>query len=162
MDYGGESVVRRVSPDSLSHQPTQEDRSLEDVLFGEEHFDDLTKAPMVANTSELIDEICRLRKQAEHTTSLLEESEAANGRLIEQSRCLKEEIRRLERNEERKNHLENTEYLKNVIVKVGCFHFCQTVNSVPDAGESCCREVSTNSNFEHYAASLGRRAANFA
>ena len=118
--YGGEhsSLTRRQSPDSVSQQlQTQEDRSLEDVLFGEEFQGALLKPPTVENITELMDELFRLRKHAEHTTSLLNESEAANGRLIEQSRCLKEEIRRLERNEERKSHLENTEYLKNVIIK---------------------------------------------
>uniref|UniRef100_A0A0M3KJV8 Rab_bind domain-containing protein n=1 Tax=Anisakis simplex TaxID=6269 RepID=A0A0M3KJV8_ANISI len=57
-------------------------------------------------------------KQLEHTRELLNECEASNVRLSEQSKLLKEEIRRLERNEQRKDHMANSEYLKNVILKV--------------------------------------------
>lgn len=53
-----------------------------------------------------------------HLTEVLGESEANNQRLAEQVRVLKEEIRRMERNEERLKHVANSEYLKNVIIKV--------------------------------------------
>lgn len=137
---------------------------MEDVLFGEEHFNEMVKIPSPENISELLNELDRLRKHSEHTTSLLNESEAANGRLIEQSRCLKEEIRRLERNEERKSHLENTEYLKNVIVKVAFQIFsCLTFSfSVPDPGKSSCREVPADPHSEHDAPSQRRRDADSA
>lgn len=75
--------------------------------------------------------------QAQHATSLLEvrflitslhtnasqEAEASNARLLDQTKVLKEEIRRLERNSERQQHLAQIEYLKNVIVKVKLGHF---------------------------------------
>ena len=56
-------------------------------------------------------------RQLEHTTELLHEGEATNARLVEQTKLLKEEIRRLERNKEREQHVANCEYLKNVVMK---------------------------------------------
>jgi hypothetical protein len=56
-------------------------------------------------------------KKNEHMTALIRESEANACRLADQAKVLKEEIRRLERNEEREQALSNMEYLKNVIIK---------------------------------------------
>ena len=56
---------------------------------------------------------------------LLNESEATIMRLTEQAKILKEEIRRLERNQARENAISNMEYLKNIVFKVritGPFH----------------------------------------
>ncbi|CAD5119400.1 DgyrCDS8016 [Dimorphilus gyrociliatus] len=57
------------------------------------------------------------QKKVEHLSELLNESEATSARLSEQTRFLKEEIRRLERNQERENSVSNMEYLKNIIFK---------------------------------------------
>jgi hypothetical protein len=51
--------------------------------------------------------------------SLLSESEAENARLIQLAQVLKEEIRSYRRSEERSKHIDNLEYVKNVILKVG-------------------------------------------
>lgn len=56
-------------------------------------------------------------KKLQHLTEVLNESEASNIRLTEQTRVLKDEIRRLERNQERQQHAENLEYLKNIVLK---------------------------------------------
>lgn len=56
-------------------------------------------------------------KNIEHLAELLHESESSNLRMSEQIRVLKEEIRRLERNQEREKHAHNLEYLKNIIMK---------------------------------------------
>ena len=56
-------------------------------------------------------------KKNDHMTALIRESEANTCRLADQAKVLKEEIRRLERNEEREQALSNMEYLKNVIIK---------------------------------------------
>ena len=48
---------------------------------------------------------------------LLNESELNNARLTDQINLLKEEIRRLERNQEREKSISNMEYLKNVVYK---------------------------------------------
>ena len=64
-------------------------------------------------------ELAKARKIIRDLTELLRESEEAGLRLGEQSKLLKEEIRRLERNREREEGVSNMEYLKNVVLKVG-------------------------------------------
>ena len=49
--------------------------------------------------------------------ALLAESEAQNTRLEKLTEVLKEEIRTCQRSEERHKHIENLEYVKNVILK---------------------------------------------
>ena len=56
-------------------------------------------------------------KQISHLASLLAESEAQNSRLDKLTEVLKEEIRTYQRSEERHKHIENLEYVKNVILK---------------------------------------------
>jgi len=56
-------------------------------------------------------------KRIEHMTEVLNESEANSMRLAEQAKILKDEIRRLERNQARENAISNLEYLKNVVFK---------------------------------------------
>ena len=51
-------------------------------------------------------------------TTLLHESEAENSKLTQLTDALKEEIRRNSRNVDREKHMENIEYIKNVILKV--------------------------------------------
>ena len=50
----------------------------------------------------------------------MSDNEATIMRLTEQAKVLKEEIRRLERNQQRENAISNMEYLKNVVMKVIC------------------------------------------
>ena len=49
--------------------------------------------------------------------ALLAESESHNTRLEKLTEVLKEEIRTYQRSEERHKHIENLEYVKNVIMK---------------------------------------------
>lgn len=56
--------------------------------------------------------------QIKHLTSLLSEAEQDVAKLNQQNDLLKEEIRRQQRSEERDAHINNSEYLKNVIFKV--------------------------------------------
>ena len=56
-------------------------------------------------------------KQISHMAALLAESEAQNTRLEKLTEVLKEEIRTYQRSEERHKHIENLEYVKNVILK---------------------------------------------
>jgi len=65
----------------------------------------------------LHDELSTASRKVAHLTELLRESEASNARLAEESKILKEEIRRSERNSHRQMELDNLEYLKNVIFK---------------------------------------------
>ena len=54
----------------------------------------------------------------QQVTTLLHESEAENAKLVQLTDALKEEIRRASRNQDREKHMENIEYMKNVILKV--------------------------------------------
>ena len=64
-----------------------------------------------------------------HMASLLSESEAENARLTQLANVLKEEIRSYQRSEERIKHIENLEYVKNVILKV--LHYSSVFYLVP-------------------------------
>ena len=57
-------------------------------------------------------------KRLAHLSTLLSESEAESARLTQLCEVLKEEIRSYQRSEERKKHIENLEYVKNIILKV--------------------------------------------
>ena len=67
---------------------------------------------------QLMDSLCISEKQCKHLAALLAESEASEARLSQLTQALKEEIRRNERSEERQKHIENLEYLKNIVLKV--------------------------------------------
>ncbi|VDK64492.1 unnamed protein product [Onchocerca ochengi] len=95
-----------------------EEKSLEEVIYGESEeliITDIWNQPDNSITQQ--DVIRMITRQLEHARELLNESEATNARLIEQTKLLKDEIRRMERDRERENHLANTEYLKDVIMK---------------------------------------------
>ena len=76
----------------------------------------------VDNISDEIRSTCTSRaggieKQLGHMAALLAESESHNTRLEKLTEVLKEEIRTYQRSEERHKHIENLEYVKNVIMK---------------------------------------------
>ncbi|KAL6722631.1 hypothetical protein Aduo_017739 [Ancylostoma duodenale] len=101
-------------------QPEIQEETLEEILFGDSDANTEANsgdAPTMLSVPALVEEIERLNKNLQHARELLNETEATNATLVDQSRLLKEEIRRLQRNEERLNHVENTEYLKNIIIK---------------------------------------------
>ncbi|KAL7983834.1 hypothetical protein Chor_000710 [Crotalus horridus] len=66
---------------------------------------------------ELVQKLNTTSKSADHLSGLLRESEATNVILMEQIKLLKNEIRRLERNQEREKSVANLEYLKNVLLQ---------------------------------------------
>ncbi|KAK6061075.1 GRIP domain protein [Cooperia oncophora] len=106
----------------MAHHHAHE-RTLEDVLFGDEIAETVSHLGDdngVKSVQELLEHNERLIKNLQHTRELLSDAEATNATLVAQSQLLKEEIRRLERNEERVSHIENSEYLKNVIIKFLC------------------------------------------
>ena len=70
------------------------------------------------NESELRANIKSLEEQVNYLTRILNESEKNAARSEQQVAFLKEEIRRLQRVFDREPHLRNTEYLKNVLMKV--------------------------------------------
>ncbi|XP_075552453.1 uncharacterized protein LOC142585522 isoform X2 [Dermacentor variabilis] len=71
----------------------------------------------IGDVESLHAKVSESQKEVNHLAELLNESESSNLRLTEQVRVLKEEIRRLERNQEREKHSQNLEYLKNIIMK---------------------------------------------
>ncbi|CAH6789703.1 Gcc2 [Phodopus roborovskii] len=66
---------------------------------------------------ELAEKLSSTTKSADHLNGLLRETEATNAILMEQIKLLKNEIRRLERNQEREKSVANLEYLKNVLLR---------------------------------------------
>lgn len=106
---------------SLAHSDEEEvcDKTLKEVLYGDdvpengsikrwEQFEEVVNWKETAR---------KAQKQLENIREILSESEAANARLMEQTKLLKTEIRRMEHNDERTDHIANTEYLKNIIIK---------------------------------------------
>ncbi|OZC08553.1 GRIP domain protein [Onchocerca flexuosa] len=98
-----------------------EEKSLEEVIYGESEeliiTDIWNQSDNSITRQDVIRMITRQVRLLEHARELLNESEAMNARLIEQTKLLKDEIRRMERDRERENHLANTEYLKDIIMK---------------------------------------------
>ncbi|XP_078514266.1 GRIP and coiled-coil domain-containing protein 2 [Lissotriton helveticus] len=66
---------------------------------------------------ELVQKLNSTSKSIDHLSGLLHETEATNAILMEQITLLKNEIRRLERNQERDKSVSNLEYLKNVLLQ---------------------------------------------
>ncbi|XP_063809884.1 GRIP and coiled-coil domain-containing protein 2 isoform X2 [Pseudophryne corroboree] len=66
---------------------------------------------------ELVEKLNTTSKSVDHLSGLLHETEATNAMLMEQITLLKNEIRRLERNQEREKSVANLEYLKNVLLQ---------------------------------------------
>uniref|UniRef100_A0A8C5M5B0 GRIP and coiled-coil domain containing 2 n=1 Tax=Leptobrachium leishanense TaxID=445787 RepID=A0A8C5M5B0_9ANUR len=66
---------------------------------------------------ELAQKLSTTSKSVDHMSGLLHETEATNAILMEQITLLKNEIRRLERNQERDKSVANLEYLKNVLLQ---------------------------------------------
>lgn len=71
----------------------------------------------------LLFQVVSSEMRIQQLTSLLHESEAENAKLTQLSDALKEEIRRSARNLDREKHMENMEYMKNIILKVCLQHF---------------------------------------
>uniref|UniRef100_A0A1I7UHQ0 GRIP domain-containing protein n=1 Tax=Caenorhabditis tropicalis TaxID=1561998 RepID=A0A1I7UHQ0_9PELO len=110
--------------DSVScyDEPTQPDRSLEDVLYGDLGDEYRVESDEFSEEKfkSLIEQLENFKKTNHHVAELLSEAETANGRLTTQNSLLKDEIRRLEREEKREAELsneKNMEYLKNVFVQ---------------------------------------------
>jgi uncharacterized small protein (DUF1192 family) len=72
---------------------------------------------LLSQIGQLKTDLIKSKKQLEHLNDLLNETELNNVRLSEQITVLKDEIRRLERNQEREKSISNMEYLKNVVLK---------------------------------------------
>ncbi|CAJ0565076.1 unnamed protein product, partial [Mesorhabditis spiculigera] len=95
--------------------------TLHDVLFGEKQSDRVEgsifgdESFSLATISEVKDTLKVAEQQNTTLRELLADSEGQNELYSNQISVLKEEIRRIQRNSERENHINNTEYIKNII-----------------------------------------------
>ncbi|RLW07536.1 hypothetical protein DV515_00003741 [Chloebia gouldiae] len=92
-------------------------QSLEQLLNSPEAKPEPSQWQADLTKDELIQKLNTTAKSADHLNELLRESEATNAILMEQIKLLKNEIRRLERNQEREKSVANLEYLKNVLLQ---------------------------------------------
>ncbi|XP_059695577.1 GRIP and coiled-coil domain-containing protein 2 isoform X2 [Haemorhous mexicanus] len=92
-------------------------QSLEQLLNSPEAKPEPSQWQADLSKDELIQKLNTTTKSADHLNELLRESEATNAILMEQIKLLKNEIRRLERNQEREKSVANLEYLKNVLLQ---------------------------------------------
>ncbi|XP_064264022.1 GRIP and coiled-coil domain-containing protein 2 isoform X1 [Passer domesticus] len=92
-------------------------QSLEQLLNSPETKPEPSQWQADLTKDELIQKLNTTTKSADHLNELLRESEATNAILMEQIKLLKNEIRRLERNQEREKSVANLEYLKNVLLQ---------------------------------------------
>ncbi|XP_032534729.1 GRIP and coiled-coil domain-containing protein 2 isoform X4 [Chiroxiphia lanceolata] len=92
-------------------------QSLEQLLNSSEAKPEPSQWQAELSKDELIQKLNTTAKSADHLNELLRESEATNAILMEQIKLLKNEIRRLERNQEREKSVANLEYLKNVLLQ---------------------------------------------
>ncbi|KAG8197140.1 hypothetical protein JTE90_011303 [Oedothorax gibbosus] len=102
---------------SLSTIPTSGFLPFEKLLQSPAESETSTNYIQYQDCEKMLGDLNTANKQIEHLSEVLNDSESTNLRMSEQVRVLKEEIRRLERNQEREKHAENLEYLKNVIIK---------------------------------------------
>ena len=77
-----------------------------------------TASTTIQEITHLKSTVAESMRKVSHLTSLLNESEANNVKLEQLCDTLKEVIRNKERNIEREQHLEHSEYVKNIIFKV--------------------------------------------
>ena len=120
--------VRPASAEDNSRRPMPLELLLNSTLVLEErqsssHHDESTEESTAAAHQHLMESMTISEKQCKHLAALLAESEANEARLSQLTEALKEEIRRTQRSEERQKHIENLEYLKNVVLKVNHFYF---------------------------------------
>lgn len=113
-----------VLTNDTSHKPMPLDMLLNSTGISEESDVQITSSVSESIPIEQHKEaLLVLEKRCHHLASLLAESESNEARLSQLTDALKEEIRRTERAEERQKHIENLEYLKNVVLKVQCTSF---------------------------------------
>lgn len=110
------------SPPPSRNKPIPLDELLSSALTSEEveviQQEESPQQVESQSPSRLSEALAVSEKRCHHLAALLAESEANEARLSQLTDALKEEIRRAERSEERQKHIENLEYLKNVVLKV--------------------------------------------
>ena len=120
--------AERASPPSRKQPISLEELLCSTVISEESELIQLeeTRREESPSPGHLSESLAVAEKRCRHLAALLAESEANEARLSQLTDALKEEIRRAERSEERQKHIENLEYLKNVVLKVLGSHFTFT------------------------------------
>jgi len=121
------SELEAIDKSSLPATPLSADSAsiLDKILSPSEQQDSWPVSPTASKEEgfRLRSALSTSEKNVEHLTELLAETEGSNVKLTEQIKLLKNEIRRMQQNQEREEALHNLEYLKNVIIK---FMKCNT------------------------------------
>ena len=113
-DEGSSDRYNVVSPSSQG--PDRDRMSISELTHRASELNDDKFVP-TSLLEEVKHQLISAEKKSTHLSSLLSESESENVRLNQLSSVLKEEIRTYRRSEERSKHIENLEYVKNIIVK---------------------------------------------
>eukprot|EP00057_Strongylocentrotus_purpuratus_P034383 XP_794992.3 PREDICTED: GRIP and coiled-coil domain-containing protein 2 [Strongylocentrotus purpuratus] len=115
------SKLRPTLPPISTQSPTQAPPSVPFAQLLSSPTDDrqsiFSAVSSTAEEEQLKSQLTAAQHRIDHFTEITGENEAAILRLTEQAKVLKEEIRRLERNQARENAISNMEYLKNVVLK---------------------------------------------
>lgn len=105
--------------DSVSPQASNNLIPLEQLLNQSDLGDDKKSRQDVLELSGRLE---KNENRIKHLTVLLADAESDSARLAQLNEVLKEEIKRLQRSLEREKHAQNSEYLKNVIIKFVSLH----------------------------------------
>ncbi|XP_067889902.1 GRIP and coiled-coil domain-containing protein 2 [Heterodontus francisci] len=116
IDRGEGEGMEMTETESVSSTNTQV-ASLEQLLTSPETMLDVPQWQPEPTKEEITQKLNTATKSIDHLNGLLRETEATNAILMEQITLLKNEVRRLERNQEREKSIANLEYLKNVMLK---------------------------------------------
>ncbi|GCB67235.1 hypothetical protein scyTo_0010222 [Scyliorhinus torazame] len=116
IDRGEGEGMEMTETESVSSTGTQV-ASLEQLLTSPETLLDVPQWQPEPTKEEITQKLSTATKSIDHLNGLLRETEATNAILMEQITLLKNEVRRLERNQEREKSIANLEYLKNVMLK---------------------------------------------
>ncbi|XP_078401682.1 GRIP and coiled-coil domain-containing protein 2 [Cetorhinus maximus] len=116
IDRGEGEGMEMTETESVSSTNTQV-ASLEQLLTSPETVLDVPQWQPEPTKEEITQKLSTATKSIDHLNGLLRETEATNAILMEQITLLKNEVRRLERNQEREKSIANLEYLKNVMLK---------------------------------------------
>ncbi|XP_038673591.1 GRIP and coiled-coil domain-containing protein 2 isoform X2 [Scyliorhinus canicula] len=116
IDRGEGEGMEMTETESVSSTGTQV-ASLEQLLTSPATLLDVPQWQPEPTKEEITQKLSTATKSIDHLNGLLRETEATNAILMEQITLLKNEVRRLERNQEREKSIANLEYLKNVMLK---------------------------------------------
>ena len=112
------------SANRLLSEPAYQQPPLHQLILPDDSVSVASSATEQLSTSYLTSQVTSLQSKVDafelrvqQVSSLLHESEAENSKLTQLTDALKEEIRRNSRNNDREKHLENLEYVKNVVLQ---------------------------------------------